>query len=592
METNAQAQGKLQRVFGLLEAAYKPRRWHEGDHYGPLDELILTILSQHTSDQNSIRAFGGLKAHFSDWQAVADAPIAEVVEAIRSGGLAVQKAPRIQGVLREIAAERGNFDLSFLADLSVAEGKVYLTRLKGVGPKTAACVLLFALGKPALPVDTHIFRISRRLGLIGPKLTEAQAHDALEVMLEPEQVYSFHINMITHGRKVCRAQNPLCAVCPLQAECDYYRTLAPSLPPTATRMAENTRSSNTVHGNQLAEHPEELELNLLNDNTLRDFSVRFISIVVTALPLLVLGVFVFAILEQYVPNAARWLPRRQSLAIPLASLAGAIVPVCDCGAVPVAHGMVRRGVGLAPAMAFVVAAPVVNPIVFVITATFFGWQVAAGRLLAVFIISIIVGAIFAVVYQQADARASLVPHAAGELRDASRAQSDEADHYAAALAPDLGGTSGGGAGVMVAKPGSVNLLSHVSHIISHASTELVDLGRFLILGAFVAALITTFVPQDQLRQFGSNPITSVLVMMLLAVILSLCSLSDAAIATSFVATFSPGAVFAFLLYGQMVDLKNLFMMLAAFNKAVVALFVLTTTLLAFSVGVLINGVLR
>ena len=137
----------------------------------------------------------------------------------------MQKAPRIQAALRTIYEQRGDFSLDFLAYLPLDEARAYLTALNGVGPKTAAIVLLFALGRPALPVDTHVHRVSQRLGLIGPKTSEAQAHTILEPLLESKQIYTFHIDMITHGRQVCKAQRPLCEICPLQRECDYYNKL-------------------------------------------------------------------------------------------------------------------------------------------------------------------------------------------------------------------------------------------------------------------------------------------------------------------------------------------------------------------------------
>lgn len=219
----------MQRVYRLLVKAYGARRWQPGQHLSPLDELVMTILSQHTSDVNSIRAFDDLRRHFPTWADVANAPVSEVADTIRSGGLALQKAPRIQAALRSIYERHGDYSLDFLAALPLDEARAYLIALNGVGPKTAAIVLLFALNRPALPVDTHVHRVSQRLGLIGPKTTEAQAHTALEALLEPKQIYTFHIDMIAHGRQVCKAQRPLCEVCPLQRECDYYQTIAKRL---------------------------------------------------------------------------------------------------------------------------------------------------------------------------------------------------------------------------------------------------------------------------------------------------------------------------------------------------------------------------
>lgn len=235
----------MQRVYHLLVAAYGLRRWSAGKHMAPLDELVLTILSQHTSDVNSIRAFEELRQRLPTWEQVANAPLSEIADAIRSGGLAVQKAPRIQSALRSIYAQRGDYSLDFLKDMSLEDARAWLTTLNGVGPKTAAIVLLFSLGRPALPVDTHIHRVTQRLGLIGLKTSEAQAHKILEPLLEPNQMYTFHIDMITHGRQICKAQRPLCEICPLQRECDYYQRGDPQL---AQRRPISIGKPQTVHG--------------------------------------------------------------------------------------------------------------------------------------------------------------------------------------------------------------------------------------------------------------------------------------------------------------------------------------------------------
>ncbi len=184
-------ESKIARVFALLEEVYGRRRVRPGGD--PLDGLIGTILSQHTSDVNSARAHRNLRAAFPDWGAVLDAPDEALIAAIRSGGLAGIKARRIKEVLARVAAARGDFDLGFLADLPLDEARAWLTGLPGVGPKTAACTLLFNLGRPALPVDTHVHRVARRLGLIGPRVSAEAAHAILEAQLAPEQVYSFHV---------------------------------------------------------------------------------------------------------------------------------------------------------------------------------------------------------------------------------------------------------------------------------------------------------------------------------------------------------------------------------------------------------------
>jgi endonuclease III len=211
---------KVRAVYERLVAAYGPRVLRPGRD--PLDELILTILSQNTTDRNSGRAYRLLRAKFPTWEEVMSAPVAEVYEAIKPAGLGNIKAPRIQNTLREILARRGDLRLDFLEDLALEEGKRWLTSLEGIGPKTAACVLLFALGKPALPVDTHVHRVARRLGLIGPKVGADQAHTLLEAALPPETIYAFHVDMIQHGRRVCHAQRPECGSCPLNDMCDFY----------------------------------------------------------------------------------------------------------------------------------------------------------------------------------------------------------------------------------------------------------------------------------------------------------------------------------------------------------------------------------
>ncbi len=173
-----------------------------------LDELIATVLSQNTSDANSDAAFCELRRQFHDWDAVRRSPAGRIARAIRSAGLANVKAPRIKAILERVDADRGTLSLDFLRDMSTAEALAYLRRLPGVGPKTAACVLLFACQKPVLPVDTHVHRVSRRLGLIGPRTSLAQAHDELSEFVAPSQVLEFHIQLIRHGRNVCKARAP------------------------------------------------------------------------------------------------------------------------------------------------------------------------------------------------------------------------------------------------------------------------------------------------------------------------------------------------------------------------------------------------
>jgi endonuclease III len=189
----------------------------------PLDELVSTILSQNTNDTNRDRAYQALRRRFPTWEAVRDAETGEVIEAIRSAGLANQKGPRIQQVLREITAERGALDLDFLGGLPPEQGRAWLVKFKGVGPKTAAIVLLFSLGKPAFPVDTHIYRVTGRLGLRPQKMTVEQAHSHLASLFPVESYYAAHLNIIRLGRELCQARKPNCVICPLNDICDYAR---------------------------------------------------------------------------------------------------------------------------------------------------------------------------------------------------------------------------------------------------------------------------------------------------------------------------------------------------------------------------------
>lgn len=208
-------------VHQILIEAYGQPTWRQ--HLPPIDELVSTILSQSTSDVNRDKGFYALKAQYPDWESVMNAPEAEVVETIRPAGLANQKGPRIQAALRHIKTERGEISLDFLADLPLDEAKTWLTGINGIGPKTAAIILLFAFGRPTFPVDTHVHRITGRLGLIGPKVTADKAHPILENMGRPDTFYPLHLNLIRHGREICLARKPKCNQCPLQPYCDYYQ---------------------------------------------------------------------------------------------------------------------------------------------------------------------------------------------------------------------------------------------------------------------------------------------------------------------------------------------------------------------------------
>ncbi len=191
-----------------------------------INELVSTILSQNTNDLNRDRAFEALRAKFPTWEAVRDAKEAYVINAIRPSGLANQKGPRIQNVLRAITEERGSLDLNFLTDLPLEEARAWLMKFNGVGPKTAAIVLCFALGMPAFPVDTHVYRVTGRIGLRPEKMTVEQAHPYLESIFPPETYYAAHLNIIRLGREICKARKPLCPQCPVNSLCEYkYKTV-------------------------------------------------------------------------------------------------------------------------------------------------------------------------------------------------------------------------------------------------------------------------------------------------------------------------------------------------------------------------------
>lgn len=210
-------------VYHILNETYGRPVWHS--HGPPLDELVGTIISQATADVNTERAFAELTARFPDWESVMNAPPEAVVAAIRSAGLSNMKGPRIQQALRHIHRERGELSLDFLADMPLDEAMAWLTQIEGVGPKTASIVLLFSFGRPAFPVDTHVYRVGGRLGLIPPRTTADQAHAVMTALGPPETYYPMHINLIRHGREICRARNPQCHICPLQDWCDYYRAV-------------------------------------------------------------------------------------------------------------------------------------------------------------------------------------------------------------------------------------------------------------------------------------------------------------------------------------------------------------------------------
>jgi endonuclease-3 len=190
-------------------------------HHAPLDELVLTVLSQNTNDRNRDIAYERLRARFADWAAVAAAPVAEIEEAIRPGGISKVKSQRIKAMLGAIEAETGGLDLGFLADAPRADAIEFLERLPGVGRKTAACVLLFAFDRPEIPVDTHVYRVCSRLGLLRPKASFEEAHEVMRAATDPADAFEVHVNLIRHGRRICSARNPDCPRCPLLGVCPY-----------------------------------------------------------------------------------------------------------------------------------------------------------------------------------------------------------------------------------------------------------------------------------------------------------------------------------------------------------------------------------
>jgi endonuclease III len=215
--------GRFDEVERLLDITYGPRVLRaNGD---PLSELIGTILSQNTSDINSSRALASLRAQFPTWDEVRDADVHEVARAIRSGGLANIKAPRIQAVLKSVSRHHPDMDLRFLAAMPLEDAMAWLTSLGGIGPKTAACVLLFSLGRPAMPVDTHVGRVMTRIGIVPDRTSTATKQRILEMLigLDADRVYAVHVETISHGRQICTSQRPRCPICPLREHCDFAR---------------------------------------------------------------------------------------------------------------------------------------------------------------------------------------------------------------------------------------------------------------------------------------------------------------------------------------------------------------------------------
>lgn len=206
-------------VDEALAARYGDNRWP--GRSDPLGGLIATILSQSTTARNSTAAYEALVEQFASWAELADASAADIAAAIYQGGLANQKAERIKAILEQIGRERGELSLDFLDELPQGEAAAYLTSFRGVGPKTAACVLMFDLGKPVFPVDTHVFRIATRLGWVGDGATFESAHATLGELVPEDIRYRLHVNLVTHGREVCLARGPRCDACPVRGQCPW-----------------------------------------------------------------------------------------------------------------------------------------------------------------------------------------------------------------------------------------------------------------------------------------------------------------------------------------------------------------------------------
>jgi endonuclease-3 len=212
---------KIKKIMALLEDAYGIQRSFAKDD--PVDVLIRTVLSQNTTDKNSLKAFAQLKIAFSSWDKVLAADTRKIAGVIKHAGLANIKAKRIKEILAEIKKREDRITLSFLNIFTVKDALEYLQSLKGVGPKTAACVLLFSFDKPVMPVDTHIFRVAKRLGLIGEKVGIEDAHKVLTNIVPKHLIYRFHLGIIEHGRRTCKSQTPKCGVCVVYSLCKFTK---------------------------------------------------------------------------------------------------------------------------------------------------------------------------------------------------------------------------------------------------------------------------------------------------------------------------------------------------------------------------------
>ncbi len=216
---------RAQAIFQALIACFGKPVFTAGDD--PTETLIGTILSANTTDVNSGRAFNRLQ-QLGDWETIRTAPLPVIIDAIRPAGMYNQKAPHIVATLTQLRSERGGYDLSDLATMPLDEALTFLTSLPGVGQKTASIVLLFCFNRGAFPVDTHIQRITQRLGLCAPKATPSAIQQLWESLLPPETYYALHLNLIRLGREICTARVPRCPICPLQAWCDYAQAGRPA----------------------------------------------------------------------------------------------------------------------------------------------------------------------------------------------------------------------------------------------------------------------------------------------------------------------------------------------------------------------------
>jgi endonuclease-3 len=240
-------------VLVRLGERYQHPAW-AGPRLDPVSELVLTILSQNTADINSFRAFTALRARYMSWDEVLHAPTDELVDVIRPGGLAPTKGPRIQKVLAEVHdATHASWDLSWLGTRPLEEARDWLVSLPGIGRKTASIILLFGFGRPAVPVDTHVHRVATRIGMLPARTPLDRAHDLLEEVLQPQEMYPFHVELIRHGRDTCRAPRPICGLCPLTDVCAYYvlaaRGKAPMAPVPHTPPGEERQyHEELIHG--------------------------------------------------------------------------------------------------------------------------------------------------------------------------------------------------------------------------------------------------------------------------------------------------------------------------------------------------------